>query len=111
MPTKFIDFREVKSRVGIRDALGHYGFLDALKDKGGGKLVGPCPIHNGKNPNGFHVNTEKNIFHCFTSCAGGNVLDLVMKVEGCTLREAALKLADWFGIESTTREATQRASQ
>ena len=108
MPTKLVDFREVKSRVGIRDVLSHYGFLESLKDKGGGKLVGPCPIHGGKNPNGFHVSGEKNAFNCFSKCGGGNVLDLVMKVEQCNIREAALKLADWFGIDAT-RAATEPA--
>ena len=110
MPTNFVDFREVKARVSIRDALARYHFLDGLKDKGNGNLVGPCPIHGGKNPNAFHVSTEKNAFNCFTSCGGGNVLDLVAKVERVSVRDAALNLADWFGI-TTTREATSRASR
>jgi DNA primase len=37
---------------------------------------------------------SSNIFHCFSCGAGGTVLDLVAAMEGCSLREAARKLAD-----------------
>jgi len=99
MPIKWIDFRALKAHVAIRDVLARYGYLDKLKDKGDGKLVGPCPIHGGKNPNAFHVNTEKNVFNCFTRCKGGNVLDLVAKLEKCDVRAAGEKLAAWFNLE------------
>jgi DNA primase len=99
MPAKWIDFRELKSQVSIRDVLEKYGFLDGMKDKGHGKLVGACPIHGGKNPNSFHVNVEKNVFNCFTRCGGGNILDLVSKVEECGVRDAGEKLAGWFALQ------------
>lgn len=108
MPTRWIDFTALKHQVPIRAVLERYGYLEQLKDKGGGKLSGPCPIHGGKNPNGFHVSTQKNVFNCFTKCGGGNVLDLVMKVEDCDIRDAGLKLADWFEVHPT-REATKQA--
>src|SRR5262245_36226352 len=110
MPTTFVDFHELKSRVGIREVLAHYGFLDQLKDKGGGKLAGPCPIHGGKSPNSFNVSTEKNAFNCFSRCGGGNVLDLVMKVEGCDIREAGLKLADWFNLQFSITKTNKAAA-
>lgn len=98
MPTQWIDFKDLKARVRIEDVLARYGYRASLTDKGDGKLVGPCPIHKGKNPGSFHVNTEKNIFNCFSSCGGGNVLDLVMKIEDCAIREAGQKLASWFEL-------------
>jgi len=108
MPTRFVDFREVKRQVPIRDVLARYQFLERLRDKGQGRLVGPCPLHDGKNPNSFHVNTDKNVYNCFSSCGGGNILDLVMKVEGCSLREAGLKLAEWFNVELDGSREKQR---
>ncbi|HEV8700966.1 MAG TPA: toprim domain-containing protein [Candidatus Polarisedimenticolia bacterium] len=99
MPAKWIDFRELKAQVSIRDVLAKYGYLDGLKDKGHGKLVGACPIHGGKNPNSFHVNVEKNVFNCFSRCGGGNILDLVSKVEECGVRDAGEKLAEWFALQ------------
>ena len=52
----------------------------------------------GEDP--FHANTEKNNFHCFAGSCGkrGNVLDFVAAMEKCTVRDAALKIAEWFSI-------------
>jgi len=107
MPTSWIDFRALKAQVPIREVLARYGFLEALRDKGNGKLVGSCPIHGGKSGNSFHADTTKNVFNCFSGCGGGNVLDLVAKVENCDIREAAEKLADWFGL-TFERSATEK---
>ncbi len=100
MATKWIDFSVLKREVPIRDVLSRYGFLEGLSEKKAGKLSGPCPIHGGgPNSNSFHVDLRKNVWNCFSACkAGGNVLDLVMKVERCTIREAAEKLATWFDL-------------
>jgi DNA primase len=98
MPTRWIDFRALKAQVPIRDVLARYGFLEGLKDKGNGRLIGSCPIHGGKSGNSFHADTTKNVFNCFSGCGGGNVLDLVAKVEQCSVREAAEKLATWFDL-------------
>jgi DNA primase len=97
--TRWIDFPALKRQVSIKDALARYGLLDGLHEKKPGRLVGPCPIHRGKNGTSFNVDTEKNVFHCFSECGGGNVLDLVMKIERCSIREAGEKLADWFGLK------------
>jgi DNA primase len=102
--TRWIDFTELKRQVSIRDVLARYGLLNGLQEKKPGKLVGPCPIHGGKNGTSFNVDADKNVFHCFSECGGGNVLDLVMKIEGCTIREAGEKLSDWFGLSFTPRK-------
>ena len=88
----------------MRAVLAHYGITN-LKQRGK-ELRGKCPIHNGDGPEAFHVNTEKNCFQCFAgSCkARGNVLDFVAAMERCTIRDAAMKLAEWFSV-STTRGA------
>jgi DNA primase len=98
MPAEWIDFRALKAQIPILDVLARYNFLAGLREKGPEKLVGPCPVHGGKNPNSFHVNTKKNVYNCFSSCGGGNILDLVMKVEQCEIREAGRKLAEWFNV-------------
>jgi len=99
MRSPWIDFKALKAAVPIRAVLERYGFLDGLTEKGH-KLSGPCPIHQGgPNSSSFHVDTKKNIWKCFSTCdAGGNALDLVMKVEGCDIRQAAEKLTEWFGL-------------
>jgi len=97
--TRWIDFTALKREVSMRDVLARYGLFDGLREKKPGKLVGACPIHGGKNGTSFNVDTEKNVFHCFSQCGGGNILDLVMKIEQCSIREAGEKLADWFGLK------------
>ncbi len=98
MPARWLDFKAIKAQVPIRDALARLGFLDELREKPGGKLVGSCPIHGGRSGNSFHVDTSRNIWNCFGGCGGGNVLDLVAKAENCEIREAAEKLASWFNL-------------
>jgi DNA primase len=80
-----------------------YGLLDGLREKKPGRLVGPCPIHGGKNGTSFNVDVTKNVFHCFSECGGGNILDFVMKLEDCSIREAGEKLADWFELSFDRR--------
>lgn len=97
----WVNFQDIRKRVSIEDVLLKYYRLDNLK-RDGNKLTGPCPVHQGKNPRSFHVDTEKNLWHCFTKCqGGGNQLDLVAKKEDISIREAALKLQAFFlGSES-----------
>jgi DNA primase len=99
MPKKpFVDFREIRSRITMERVLEHYGVLHTLK-RTGTRLSGPCPIHNGTNPTQFRVDTEKNIWNCFSECKhGGNTLDFIVKKEDCSLHDAALKACEWFKI-------------
>src|SRR5689334_13065073 len=95
---QWVDFRMVKSAVPILAVLQHYQ-VKGLK-KAGDEWRGPCPIHRSESLDSFHVNAEKNCFQCFApSCRKrGNVLDLVAAIEGCTVRDAALKIQNWFGL-------------
>ena len=108
--TRWIDFTALKHQVSIRDVLARYGLLAGLQEKQPGRLVGPCPIHGGKNGTSFNVDVDKNVFHCFSHCGGGNVLDLVMKIESCSIRDAGEKLSDWFGLkfERSTRNSSEK---
>jgi DNA primase len=93
---RFVDFRAVKAAVSISMALDHYG-VNWLRKKGD-ELRGRCPIHKGEGSDTFHASLVKNAFQCFSCKARGNVLDFVAAMEQCTVRDAAIKLADWFGI-------------
>jgi DNA primase len=65
----------------------------------GTRLSGPCPIHGGGNPTQFRVDTEKNLWNCFSECKhGGNVLDFIAKKEDISIHEAAIKACEWFNI-------------
>src|SRR5882672_9177937 len=87
---------EVKDAVTMEMILGRYGVNWLRKSKD--ELRGRCPIHKGEGENTFHVSVSKSAFNCFSCKARGNVLDFVAAMEHCSVRDAALKLADWFAI-------------
>ncbi|MCI0537350.1 MAG: CHC2 zinc finger domain-containing protein [Verrucomicrobiales bacterium] len=96
----FVDFSRVKKSVTIVQILEHYGLPSKLQQNGD-KFTGPCPIHNGDNPTHFRVSISKNCWNCFGKCKrGGNILDFVSLKEGVSIREAALRIQKWLGIES-----------
>jgi len=69
----------------------------------------PLPTHTGDSESSFSMNTDKNAWACHVgSCVktrdgrkGGNVLDFVAVMEGCAIRDAALKLQNWFKVEAS----------
>ena len=110
----FVNFRAIRERLTMEMLLRHYGVLDTLK-RTGNRLSGPCPIHNGTNPTQFRVETDRNIWNCFSECKhGGNVLDFIAKKEDCSVHDAALKACDWFKIpvaEVTANGSSEDNSQ
>jgi len=98
---EWVNFKDIKEKVSIEDLLSHYNLIEDLRRKGK-ELIGYCPIHdkNHYNKNSFSVNTEKNIWHCFSCDAGGNILDFVAFMEDVDIRQAGLLIKKWFKIDS-----------
>ena len=92
----WVDFRSIKRAVSTQQVLEHYQ-IDWLRESGE-ELRSRCPIHQGEGTNTFHANLTKNAFHCFSCKVRGNVLDFVAAMEQCSVRDAAIKLRDWFTI-------------
>lgn len=84
---------EIISQNDIIDYVSQYVRLK----KNGRDYTGLCPFHNEKSPS-FHVNQEKQLFHCFGCGAGGNIVQFVMKSEGLDFVEAIKLMADRAGI-------------
>jgi DNA primase len=108
----FIDYAAVKAATTIEMVLQHYGLVEKMKPKGPDGLRGCCPVHHGTDDSQFSVTLSKNLWRCFSpsGCvSGGNHLDLVMRLEDCTLHEAAWRMNDWFnlGQEKQTEERTR----
>ena len=87
----WVSFAEIKSQVKLEEVLRSYG-VDWLRRSGPQPYRGHCPIHQGQGTEAFHANLVRDVFHCFACGAGGNVLDFVAAMEGCSVREAALRL-------------------
>ena len=100
---RWVDFTEVKAAVSMAMILEHYqiNWLRKSKDQ----LRGRCPIHDGEGDRAFHVSLTKEAFNCFSCGAKGNVLDFVAAMEKCSVRDAALKLSDWFALASDSDKA------
>jgi len=113
MANEWVDFKVVKAAVSIQMVLDHYSIHNLRRS--GDELRGPCPIHkgSGKSKN-FSVNTSKNAFKCFSKDCGahGNVLDFVAAMENCSVRDAAMKLSDWFKVgESEPPDALKEVEE
>lgn len=112
MAVQWVDFKEIKTKVSMEMLLAHYGLLGGMKQTSRG-FRGPCPIHKGKHPNQFHVDPEKNRWNCFGGCdmqkLEGHVIGFVAAMEKVNLREAALMIAQWYGLG--TKHPSRRPEQ
>jgi DNA primase len=94
--TRWVDFATMKREVSLEAVLRHYGIPSLRRHRD--QLQGCCPIHRGRRDDSFRVHLTKNIFQCFACHARGNVLDFVAAMERCSIREAALRLQQWFEV-------------
>ena len=81
-------FEAVKEAVTARSAAEYYGI------KVGRNGMAVCPFHPDKNPS---MKLDKR-YHCFACQADGDVIDFVAKYYNRSPREAAMQIADEFGI-------------
>lgn len=95
----WVDFSAVKQTVSLEVVLRHYQIPGLRRHRD--QLQGCCPIHQGQRDDSFRVHLTKNIFQCFACHAHGNVLDFVAAMEQCSIREAALRLQQWFGMPAS----------
>ncbi len=83
----------IKEAADIVEVASRYTTLK----KTGRYYRGLCPFHQEKTPS-FYVDPEKKLYHCFGCGAGGDVIKLVMEMEGVSFMEALKTLARQFGI-------------
>ena len=116
MISPWVDFKAVKQSISMEMALAYYGVM--LRRIHGPYLRGHCPLptHSSKNSNqSFIVHTGKNAWACHSdSClasrgsrSGGNVLDFVAAMERCSVRDAAVKLQEWFAVTAIPASGRQ----
>ena len=87
-------FEAVKQNVTTRQAAELYGIPVSRN----GMAV--CPFHNDKNPS---MKLDRR-FHCFGCQADGDAVDFVSRLFQLPSKEAAIKLADDFGIAYDNRQ-------
>ena len=108
MPTRKIDFAQLRAQLSFATVLAHYQVQG--KEKGGEQWQGYCslPSHVNKGDGGkprspsFSVNFARGIYNCFGCGGKGNVLEFVVRMEGFDpengeeLRQGALRAQDLF---------------
>ena len=73
--------------------------------RAGANFVALCPFHQEKTPS-FHVNPQRQIFHCFGCQKGGDVFAFVQDYENVEFMEAVRRLAQRAGIPLELTGAT-----
>lgn len=86
-------FDEVKQNVTVRQAAERYG----LKLNRSGLIR--CIFHNDKSPS---MKVDRR-YYCFGCGCTGDAIDFTAQLFGLGLRDAAMKLADDFGIKYSAR--------
>lgn len=103
MSKSFVDYQELKEKVSIEQVLG---MMSLNLKPTGEQLRGCCPVHQGSNPRDFVVTPDKGLWYCFTCKIGGDMIKLVAIVEDLSQKEAALKIAQYFGTVDTVDSNT-----
>lgn len=80
---------QVRAANDIVDVIGSYLPLK----RAGTNFVALCPFHKEKTPS-FHVNPNRQIFHCFGCQKGGDVFTFVKEFENIEFPEAVRRLAE-----------------
>lgn len=79
----------IRAASDIVEVIGSYVPLK----RAGANFVALCPFHKEKTPS-FHVNPQRQIFHCFGCHKGGDVFTFVREFENISFVEALRRLAE-----------------
>lgn len=95
---------EIRDKADIADVIGSY---IQVKRAGPGKFKALCPFHHEKTPS-FHINSDRQTFHCFGCGKGGDVFRFVMDREGVDFPNAIHMLADRYNVIIPEPEPAQQ---
>lgn len=87
-------FELLRTRVNVSSVV----MRTVALTKRGAEYSGLCPFHDEKSPS-FTVNDAKRFYHCFGCSAHGDVVKFVSETSGLGYKEAAVKIAEDYGIE------------
>ncbi|MBI5209451.1 MAG: DNA primase [Elusimicrobia bacterium] len=91
----------IRDRVDLAELVREY--VPRLR-RAGRAWTAHCPFHRERTPS-FHVNPERQTFHCYGCEARGDAFEFVMKMENLTFYEAVERLAERTGVKLAKRES------
>ncbi|WP_375318564.1 DNA primase [Candidatus Tisiphia endosymbiont of Oplodontha viridula] len=92
IPLEFYEL--LRTKINLSDIVRQKVVLT----KKSGNYLGLCPFHVEKSPS-FTVNDAKRFYYCFGCTVHGDVIRFVASLSGLSYKEAAIKLANDYGIE------------
>jgi DNA primase len=99
IPREFVN--DLLVRVDIVDLIDSHHPLK----KAGASYVARCPFHTEKSPS-FHVNSKKQMFHCYGCHKSGNAIGFLMDFNHLDFVEAVEDLAAFVGVDVPRETAT-----
>ena len=91
--------------ISIKDFLANQGILPTKEMNGYGMYL--SPLRDEKTAS-FKVDYDKNLWYDFGTGEGGSIIDLVMKLENCSIGDAIAKLKDNSSFSFHSRELPKR---
>lgn len=85
--------QEIRQKIDIVDVINQYVQLT----KRGNSYTASCPFHEDRNPS-FSVQSQKQIYKCFSCGRGGNVFGFLQEIEGITFPQAVKKAAEMANV-------------
>jgi DNA primase len=100
----FLNFEEIKAANPIGEVVERLGLN---MNKSGASLRGKCPVCESGGDRNLVVTPEKNVYFCFSDGKGGDQLQLISHVRGCSVKEAA----QWLQGAPTAKEKAPKGEQ
>jgi DNA primase len=96
---------QISRQINIYDVVSQVVTLKKV----GTQYQGLSPFTQEKTPS-FYINPEKNVFYCYSSAQGGNVIRFVQLYEKLSFTEAVQALAERFQIPLEYEQTSQQDS-
>ena len=107
MSAQTVDFQQVKLAASVDHVIRYLGLtLKQHNDTWRGK----CHLCKANDDRALVITTSKRLFHCFKCKEGGDMLKLVAVSKGLPLRDAAIELAKFCGVELVPSGNSSQAS-
>jgi hypothetical protein len=105
--TKFIDFQALKQEITIAAAMPILGLTPSQFSD---QMRSPCPACKSGGDRALVITASKNVFYCFASGEGGDVIALTAHIKGINMKDAAAFLAGHFQKEQPAQKASPVAT-
>jgi len=91
-----VDFQLIKQAATVEQVIR---FLNLTPKQHGDTWRSACHLCKASDPRALVITTSKRLFHCFKCKEGGDMLKLVAVSKEVSVRDAAIELAKFCGVE------------